>query len=80
MFRFQEDDEVVLKDGKDYSQFLRAGSRGVIFCQYATTPPAYEVTFEGVDGKPFGGIFYEGEIEALQKAQPSVERETAAVN
>ncbi len=80
MFRFQEDDEVILKSGQDHSQFLRDGSRGIVFCQYATTPPAYEVTFEGVDGKQYGTIVDEDEIEAIEAALPLVQREAVGAS
>lgn len=79
-FRFQEGDEVVLKNGEDHSRFLRTGSHGVVFCQYTTTPPAYEVNFEGVDGKQFGSIMFEDDIEAAQNAQPLVQREAVGAN
>ena len=80
IFRFQEGDEVVLKSGKDYSQFLRTGSRGVVFCQYVTTPPAYEVTFGSVDGKQYGAIVDEDEIEAAPSALPLVQREAVGAS
>ncbi len=62
-FRFQDGDEVMLKDGEGHAWFLPAGSRGIVFCQYATTPPAYEVNFRDVKGEAFGSVVYEDEIE-----------------
>jgi len=67
-YRFQEGDEVVLKDPESHSRFLQVGSRGVVFCQYATTPPAYEVNFEGVEGRQFGTIAYEDELESAEES------------
>ena len=75
--KYQEDDQVVLLE--DFADYLPAGSIGVVFCQYTTAPPAYEVNFVDTTGRSVGNIFYEDEIVALQKAQPLVERETAAV-
>ena len=62
-FKFQEGDAVVLKNGEGHAWFLPAGSRGTIFCQYASVPPAYEVNFMDVRGKVFGSVVYEAEIE-----------------
>ena len=77
--KYQENDQVALKE--DFADYLPAGSVGVIFCQYTVTPPAYEITFLGTDGRGVGGIFYEDEIEAVQKVlQLVVRRETVAVN
>ena len=80
MFRYQEGDEVVLKNGEGHVWFLPTGSRGVVFCQYTTTPPAYEVTFTGIGGRSVGNIFYEDELEAAEKALPLVQREAVGAN
>ncbi len=79
-FRFQEGDKVVLKNGEDHSRFLRTGSHGVVFCLYTTTPPAYEVNFEGMDGKQFGTIMFEDDIEAAEEARLPVQREAVSAN
>ena len=77
--KYQKDDQVALKE--DFADHLPAGSLGVIFCQYTTTPPAYEITFVDTSGQGVGGIFYEDEIESAQKGlQPVIRRETAGVN
>jgi len=77
--KYQEDDQVALRE--DFADYLPAGSLGTIFCQYSTTPPAYEITFLDTGGRGVGGIFYEDEIELAQKAvQPVIRREAAAVN
>ena len=68
-FRFQEDDEVILKNDQDHAWFLPAGSRGVVFCQYATNPPSYEVTFKDVRGSAFGVVVCEDEIEPVRGAR-----------
>ena len=65
MFRFQEGDEVVLLNSENHTDFLPVGSHGVVFCQYTTTPPAYEVTFRDSRGEDFGTIVQENEIGAL---------------
>lgn len=74
-FKHEEGDHVALVE--DFTDYLPAGSLGVIFCQYTTTPPAYEVNFVSTDGELIGNIFYEDEIEAVQKAQP-LQRETVS--
>ncbi len=66
-FRFQCGDEVMLKDGERHAWFLPAGSRGTVFCQYATTPPAYEVNFRDVKGEEFGSVVYEDEVEPVRE-------------
>ena len=77
--KYQADDQVALKE--DFADYLPAGSVGVVFCQYMTTPPAYEITFVDTSGRGVGGIFDEDDIETVQKAvQPITRRETAAVN
>ena len=77
--KYQEDDQVALKE--DFADYLPAGSVGVIFCRYTTTPPAYEITFTGTSGQGVGGIFYEDEIESVHTSvQPVIRRETVAVN
>jgi len=67
-FRFQEDDEVILKNDQDHAWFLPAGSRGVVFCQYATNPLSYEVTFLDIRDQAFGTVVYEDEIELVRGA------------
>ena len=65
MFKFQEGDEVVLLNSEGHTDFLPVGSHGVVFCQYTTTPLAYEVTFRDSQGKSFGTIVYEAELRPL---------------
>ena len=74
-FKFQEGDEVTLKDGEGHAWFLPAGSRGIVFCQYATNPPAYEVNFRDVKGEVFGSVVYEEEIELARDVVTSPTRE-----
>jgi hypothetical protein len=66
VFKFEEGDEVVLRNGEGHSSFLTAGSRGVIFCQFASDPPAYEVNFRDSMGQEFGSIVYEDDIEMMR--------------
>lgn len=68
MFTFHEGDAVILK--KDQGNLLRAGSRGVVICQYATQPPSYEVNFMDSDGKEFGAILDERDLAADVYAVP----------
>lgn len=72
-FRFGEDEAVVLKEG--LSDFLPTGIKGVIFCQYATLPPAYEVNFRDANGEEFGTVVYEDELESLRSGDASPVRE-----
>lgn len=74
-FRFQDGDEVMLKDGEGHAWFLPVGSRGIVFCQYATSPPAYEVNFRDVRGEEFGSVVYEDEIELARDVVTSPTRE-----
>ena len=60
--KFREDELVTLKEG--YSDHLPSGSQGSVFCLYTTTPPAYEINFIDSEGKEFGAIMYEDELEA----------------
>ena len=76
--KYQEDDQVALVE--DFADYLPAGSVGIVFCYYTTTPPAYEINFVGTDGQPVGNIFYEDEIEAVQTAQPLVQRESVSAS
>jgi len=76
-FKFQDGDEVVLKDGEGHASFLPVGSFGVVFCQYATTPPAYEVNFRDVNGEEFGSIVYEDEAESAHNVVAVPVREAA---
>ncbi len=71
--KYQEDDQVALVE--DFTDHLPAGSVGVVFCQYTTTPPSYEINFVDTTGRSIGNIFYEDEIESVQKLQPLVQRE-----
>ena len=59
--KFKEDEIVVLKEGMH--DFLPTGSHGTVFCFYTTTPPAYEINFVDIEGKGFGAIMYEDELE-----------------
>ena len=70
-FRFQDGDEVVLKNGEDHAWFLPTGSRGVVFCQYSTTPPAYEVNFCDIRGETFGAVVYEDELDMVNETVAS---------
>jgi len=76
-FKFQEDDEVVLINGEGHASFLPVGSFGTVFCQYTTTPPAYEVNFKDVSGEDFGSIVYENEIELARDVVRAPAREAA---
>ena len=76
-FKFQEDDKVVLIDGEGHASFLPVGSLGIVFCQYTTTPPAYEVNFRDVSGKELGSIVYEDEIELARDGVTVPVREAA---
>ncbi len=80
MFRFQKGDEVVLLNSEGHTDFLPVGSRGVVFCQYTTTPTAYEVTFWDSQGEEFGTIVYENELgpSKVAVAQPLREAVGAA--
>ena len=75
MFRFQEGDKVVLLNSEGHTDFLPVGSQGVVFCQYTTTPPAYEVTFRDSQGKSFGTIVYENELGPANAAAAQPLRE-----
>lgn len=74
-FRFQDGDKVVLTKGEGHAEFLSTGSRGVVFCQYTTTPPAYEVNFLDSRGEEFGAVVYEDEIELVQETVNPPKRE-----
>lgn len=76
-FKFQDGDEVVLKNSEGHASFLQVGSLGTVFCQYATTPPAYEVNFRDVNGEEFGSIVYENEVELAHSAVTVPAREVA---
>lgn len=75
-FKFQEGDAVALRE--DHTEFLPAGSRGTVFCQYDTTPPAYEVNFQDTAGELFGAVMYEDEIEPVHKRAATREAARAA--
>ncbi len=59
--KFREGDFVSLKE--DYTDFLPAGSHGSVFCLYMTTPPAYEINFLDCDGREFGAIMDEDDLQ-----------------
>ncbi len=64
MFRFSDGEVVAITE--DYSELgLRVGDTGVIWAFYNTTPPAYEVTFQGEDGEPFDMTMSEDELAAV---------------
>lgn len=61
--RLKEGDTVALKE--DYPSLgLCAGDTGVIWVSYRTTPPAYDVTFRGADGRDFDMVVDEDEVTA----------------
>ena len=72
-FKFQEDDIVAPQE--DHTNFLPAGSRGTVFCQYGTVPPAYEVNFQDTAGELFGAVMYEDEIESVRERVAPPKRE-----
>ena len=74
-FKFQDGDQVVLKNGEDHAWFLAAGSQGVVFCRYATKPPAYEVNFRDLRDEEVGAVVYEAEIELMREEMKSLKRE-----
>lgn len=76
--KYQEGDQVSLLE--DFTDYLPAGSLGVIFCLYTTVPPAYEINFVGTDGQPSGNIFYEDEIEAMHQSSLPIQREAVGAN
>ena len=64
MFRFSDGEVVAVT--ADYSDLeLNVGDTGVIWAFYNTTPPAYEVTFTGKDGRPFDMTMSEDELAAV---------------
>jgi len=77
-FKFQDGDEVMLKNGEGHAWFLPAGSRGIVFCQYATNPPAYEVNFRDVEGEGFGSVVYKEEIELAPDVVTAAAREAVS--
>ena len=72
MFQFSEGDTVALTEAHP-TLGLSAGDIGVIWVLYNTTPPAYDVTFCGADGKKFDMVLEEEELTV-----PSVMRELAS--
>ena len=76
-FRFQEGDAVALKEG--HTAFLPTGSEGIVFCQYTTSPPAYEVNFQDVNGEEFGSVVYEDELEPSRSEAVMGVREAVGV-
>ena len=64
MFRFSDGEVVATTE--DYSELgLNVGDTGVVWAFYSTTPPAYEVTFQGQDGEPFDMTMSEDELVAV---------------
>ena len=60
-FQYLEGATVALR--ADYPGLgLRAGDRGVVWALYGTTPPAYDVTFQGQDGRRFDMLLDEDEL------------------
>ena len=72
-FRFAEGEAVTLKE--DRTDFLPAGSQGIVFCQYTTLPPAYEVNFQDADGEEFGAVVSEDELEPSRLVAVPLTRE-----
>jgi len=64
MFQFSENTVVALR-ADEPGLDLDAGTRGVIWALYTTTPPSYEVTFEGKDGRKFDVTMAEDELIAV---------------
>ncbi len=75
-FKFQEDEQVVL--GCEYADLLPAGSVGVVFCAYATDPPAYEVNFRTVNGSEYASIVEEADLRALSLSESAPQTATVA--
>ena len=69
MFRYSEDTIVALA-ADDPGLDLDAGTTGVVWALYNTTPPSYEVTFTGKDGLKFDVTMSEDEL-----TEPAVTRE-----
>ena len=80
MFRFHEGDEVILRYGEEHSAFLPNGSRGIVFCRYASDPPAYEVNFRDGEGREFGSVVLEEEIERVPETVASNQHEAVRMN
>ena len=73
MFQFTEGQVVAVTE--EYPIIgLYPGDTGVVRALYDTTPPAYEVTFTGKDGRPFDMTMSEDELVAVP-----VSRELTAV-
>ncbi len=71
MFRFAKGNVVALTE--DYPSLgLSAGDTGVVWVLYSTTPPAYDVTFCGADGRKFDMALDEDEL-----VKPASKRESA---
>ena len=64
MFQFAEG-QVVAATEEYLIIGLYPGDTGVIWALYNTTPPAYEVTFTGKDGRPFDMTMSEDELVAV---------------
>ncbi len=64
MFRFAEGEAVAATE--EYPLIgLKPGDVGIIWALYTTTPPAYEVTFQTEDGRPFDITMSEDELVAV---------------
>ena len=70
-FKFTEGASVALTEDHP-SLGLRAGDVGVVWVMYTTSPPAYDVTFPGVNGEEFDMVLEEDELSV-----PSMTRELA---
>jgi hypothetical protein len=66
MFKFQEEDVVVLKEAQ--GDYLPAGTVGSVFCQYKAVPLAYEVNFQIANGQVYASIVSEPDLEAASAA------------
>ena len=73
MFKFTEGDVVAHREGRPDLN-LRTGGLGVVWCMYAITPPAYEVTFWDSHNQPFDLLVYEDEVSATDQTAPVFER------
>lgn len=71
-FQFAEGMAVALK-ADDPALDLDAGTPGVVWALYSSTPPSYEVTFAGKDGEEFDVTMSEDELVTA-----NVPRELAA--
>ncbi len=70
MFKFHEGQSVALREDRP-SLGLKSGDTGVVWAQYATEPPAYEVTFGRSDDVDFDMTVTEDEVEAVDTSRPT---------